>query len=280
MSSIKRRLKAFKKRLLYNISRPEMRVLPGGIAFFFFIALIPLISIIGSLISLLNLPYGSIQEVLNTYLPNGAANILELISVKIEFNFGFIVFFLSSIFLASNGTHSMIIASNKIYKIDDTNYFRRRSKAFLMMLVVLVLLMFILFVPVFGDMIFKLIDELNEVSALKNFILIIYSLLKYPISILFIYILVKIIYIMAPDKKIDRNNVTYGSLFTSLSWVLLTGIYSWYIENFSNYTTFYGSIASILILVLWLYILCYLFVLGMALNVSKYEILLNEEQNN
>ncbi|MDD6878859.1 MAG: YihY/virulence factor BrkB family protein [bacterium] len=278
MSSIKRRIKAFKDRLLFNIFRPEMRVLPGGIAFFFFIALIPLISIIGSLISLLNLPYGSISDVLNTYLPNGTANLLEAIAVKIDFNFNFIIFFFSSVLLASNGTHSMIIASNQIYKIKDTNYIRRRSKAFLMMLVVLILLMFILFVPVFGDMIFKLIDELNGASTIKNTMLLFYNILKYPLSIIFIYWLIKIIYIMAPDKKINRNNVTYGSLFTSISWVFLTRLYSWYVENFTNYNTFYGSISSILILVLWLYLLCYLFVLGMALNVSKYEILLTEEK--
>ena len=59
---------------------------------------------------------------------------------------------------------------------------------------------------------------------------------------------------MAPDKKIERNNVIYGSLFTSVSWVVLTQLYSVYVENFTNYNTFYGGVSSILILMLWLYL--------------------------
>ena len=84
--------------------------------------------------------------------------------------------------------------------------------------------------------------------------------------------LIKILYILAPDKRIERNNVVYGSLFTSASWIIITQLYSWYIENFSNYVTFYGSISNILILMMWLYFICYIFVLGMALNVTKYEL--------
>lgn len=61
-------------------------------------------------------------------------------------------------------------------------------------------------------------------------------------------------------------------MFTSAAWIIVTQIYSWYIENFSNYATFYGSISNILILMMWLYFISYIFVLGMALNVTKYEL--------
>jgi len=270
--SLKRRFLKLKDRLIYNIKRPEMRVLPGQLAFFFFLTLIPLMALIAGLISLLELPYNSVFDVLNNYFPEGTANIFAVISVKVDFNFNMLVFFVSSIILASNGPHSMIVASNQIYKIRDRSYIKRRLKALMMMVVLIVLLLFILFIPVFGDMIFKFLALIDPHSTIKGILLYFYKIFKYPLSLLLVYYLIKVLYIMAPDKKIERTNVTYGAFFTSISWIVVTQVYSFYIENFTNYTTFYGSIASILILLLWLYLLSYIFVLGMALNVTKYEL--------
>lgn len=268
MVSLRNKAIKLKDRLIYNIKRPEMRVLPGQLAFFFFITLIPLLTLLASLISKLNLPYSSISDLLNEYFPNGTANLLEVITSNANINFNIVLFYVSALVLASNGTHSIIIASNQIYKIQDSGYLKRRVKAFLLMIVVFLLLLFILVVPVLGDMIMNFIQQVT----IKNTLAFAYKILKYPLSFTFIYYLIKTIYITAPDKEIKRNNATYGALFTSISWIVLTQVYSVYVENFTNYTTFYGSIASILILMLWLYFLAYLFVLGMALNVTKYEI--------
>jgi len=268
VSGIKNKAINLKDRLIYNIKRPEMRILPGQLAFFFFITLIPLLTLLASLISKLNLPYSSISDLLNEYFPNGTANLLEVITTDSNFNFNIFVFYFSALVLSSNGTHSIIIASNQIYKIKDSTYIKRRLKALLLMIVVFLLLLFILVVPVLGDMIMNFIEQVS----IKKTVMFLYKFLKYPLSFGFIYFLIKTIYITAPDKEIKSNNVTYGALFTTISWIVLTQGYSIYVENFTNYTTFYGSIASILILMLWLYFLAYLFVLGMALNVTRYEI--------
>lgn len=279
MKSIKKRIIALKDRLVYNIKRPEMRVLPGQLAFFFLLTLIPLVSLLGGLISLLDLPYSSISEVLNNYFQDGTANLLSAITTKPDLSANVIIFFASAILLASNGPHSMIVTSNQIYKIKDRNYIIRRAKALLMTIVVVILLVFVLLIPVFGDMIFKMIATIDSSSTIRNLLLSAYKILKYPFSFVFMYYMIKMLYIMAPDKRIERKNVIYGSLFTTICWILVTQIYSLYVEKFSNYTTLYGSMASILILMLWLYLISYIFVLGMALNVTKYELTKVNEKN-
>ena len=192
MKSIKKRIILLKDRLIYNIKKPEMRVLPGQLAFFFFMTLIPLIALFGGLISVFDLPYNSVSDILNSYFPNGTAKLLETISTKVDLNFNLIVFFVSSIVLASNGAHSMIIASNQIYKINDKSYIKRRIKAIFMTLVIIILLLFMLFIPVFGDNIFNFIASLGGPSSLKIFIISCYKILKYPLSFAFIYWLIKI----------------------------------------------------------------------------------------
>ena len=71
---------------------------------------------------------------------------------------------------------------------------------------------------------------------------------------------------MAPDKKMPSRSVTGGAIFTTISWVLITMLYSYYINEYANYSVFYGSLANIVILMLWVYLLSYALVIGMAMN--------------
>jgi uncharacterized BrkB/YihY/UPF0761 family membrane protein len=71
---------------------------------------------------------------------------------------------------------------------------------------------------------------------------------------------------MAPDKKLISRHVSGGALFTTVAWIGITSLYSYYIANFANYSVFYGSLANIVILMIWVYLLSYAFVIGMAMN--------------
>ena len=81
---------------------------------------------------------------------------------------------------------------------------------------------------------------------------------------------------MAPDVKIPSKNLTYGAIFTSIGWSLVTWLYSFYINNYAHYSVFYGGLANLVILLLWFYLLANIFVIGMALNYRKSEIKLEE----
>jgi len=133
------------------------------------------------------------------------------------------------------------------------------------------LFLFIMIVPVLGNQIVTIISTFFHNDDIGRYIRIIYKLFNLPISYFIIFWLIKIIYIMAPDAKISRRNVNYGVLFTSLSWVLFTKLYAIYIGLTANVNSLYGNISNIIILMWWIYFLSYIFVMGMALNVSKYE---------
>ena len=71
---------------------------------------------------------------------------------------------------------------------------------------------------------------------------------------------------MAPDKKIPSRNVNVGAIFATGGWIIITMVYSYYINNYANYSIFYGALANIVILMLWVYLLSYIFVIGLAMN--------------
>jgi len=256
------------KNILEVIKKPEMRVLPGQLAFFFVLSLIPLIALIGAIASTFSISIETLEETFLSAIPGGVADILlSAVSGK-GLSFNIVVFFVSAFVLASNGPHSMIITSNEIYKIKSRDVVSRRLKAIVMTFILVCLLSFLLIGPVFGNTIFEMLKEYSDNTTIEM-VYIIFKVLKYPLSIIMVYINIKLLYVIAPDKKIETATTTQGALFTTISWILATEIYSVYVGKFSRYDIFYGSISNILILLLWVYILSYIFVLGMAFNAGN-----------
>ena len=257
------------KKVISIITKPEMRVLPGQLAFFFVLSIIPLIALIGAIASKFSIPTEALNEYLLSALPGTVSELFTTAVTRKGINFNIFVFFFSAFLLASNGTHSMIITSNEIYKIKSDNVLKRRLKAVGMTSILLGIFLFLILVPVCGDTIFGIIKETSNNQTLVNVIYRIYQIIKYPISIIVVYLNIKLLYVVAPDKKIRSKTTTKGALFTTISWILATEIYTFYIGTFSKYDVFYGSISNIVILLLWIYILSYIFVLGMAINAGN-----------
>ena len=257
----------FKKAIEY-VSKPEMRILPGQLAFFIVVSLIPLLALVGTLAGYFSVSTDKFINILETVVPfDGVEGMLSYASGKgITFNIA--VFFVSAFVLASNGTHSMIIASNEMYKIKGSRILHRRLKAIGMTFVLVLTFLFLLLVPVFGDTIYNILTSNinNKQAVLFGYNL--YRLIQYPISLVLVFYNIKLLYTIAPDREIKAKTTSTGAIFTTIGWILATKIYSIYIDSFSNYNIFYGNISNILILLMWVYILSYIFVLGMAINAS------------
>lgn len=260
----------FFKKVISIVTKPEMRILPGHLAFFFVLSIIPLIALIGAITTKFSIPVVAIDEYLLSALPSSVAEILLNTATHRVLNFNIVVFFFSAFLLASNGCHSMIIVSNEIYKIKSDNMIKRRLKAISMTFVLVGIFLFLILVPICGDVIFSMLKQTAQNENFINFIYKIYQLIKYPISIVVVYYNIKLLYLLAPDKKVKNKSTTKGAIFTTIAWILATEIYTFYVGTFSKYDIFYGSISNIVILLLWIYILSYIFVFGMAINAGNF----------
>ena len=85
-----------------------------------------------------------------------------------------------------------------------------------------------------------------------------------PIIIIFIVFIV--LYSVAPNVKTKLKSVLPGAVFTSIIWLAGSFGFGWYISNFGNYSKTYGSIAGIIILLLWLYITSFIIIVGAEIN--------------
>lgn len=264
---MKTKLKRYFKKLIKVLRKPEMNILPGNMAFYFVLALIPLLTIIILVASYFSISIDLVADLVKDIFPNQVSDtIIALISGKgFDSNIG--IFNIVAFAVATNGTYSIITASNTLYKVEENDMLKDRIKSVLILIIIVILLFFLLLVPILGGQILSLLESIEIFDGKLMFI---YDLVKWPISFLIIYFNIKLIYAISPSKQIPSNETTYGAFFTTVIWVISTVVFSYYVTYFAKYDVLYGNLSTIIMLMIWMYVLCYVFVLGMAINATKY----------
>ena len=272
-------LKSYFKRILNLISRPEMKILPGQLAFFLVLAIFPLLTLLGYIGSKMLFFIEPFIDTLAKFVPD---NVMQIILPFVESSHitGNIIFFMIVGFiLVSNGTYSIIITSNELYNIKNEDYIKDRVKAFFMIILLMFLFVFIFVVLAYGNIILDKLLELKIFSSISSNVYYLFVLLKWPIAFVLIFWILKIIYTISPDEKISSKFMNKGALFTTMCWIVTTSIYSYYVSNIANYTLFYGSISGIIVMMIWIYILTYIFVMGIAINADEYNLFKKQNKN-
>ena len=265
------RIKKFLKKLKATTRRPEMSILPGQLAFYFLLMMIPIFTVVVVILQQLELS-GAVRTILYDTLPNVVADLIVNISNEDVGVVSFWALLISAFIISSNGTYSIIIASNTIYKVENQSALLNRAKSLVMVLIMILTFVVIFTVPLFGNTIATFAERVLRLSNYHIDVQSLYGIFKYPVTLLFLFLFVKLLYTIAPNVKLGLNKTSYGALFTSIMWIIVTMVYSVYIEKVVNYETIYGGLSSLLCLLIWLSIISYIFVLGMALNASYYSI--------
>lgn len=265
------KVKEFIKRIWKIITRPEMLVLPGQLAYFFLLAMVPTITLLAYGATFFNLSFDFLLNFVTKAFGMDVAQLVIPIVQDVNLNIQFFITLFIGFYAASSGAASIVITSNQMYGIPNSHFLRRKIKALIMTFILVLLLMFLLMIPAFGTKIAELVQYVNLNAAVTKTIVFTIHLVKGPISWFVIFFLIKILYTMAPDQDIQSNSNTYGAIFTTIGFVLTTMFYSFYINHFAHYANLYGGLAQFVVLMVWLYLLAYVFVIGIAINTQKLE---------
>lgn len=175
---------------------------------------------------------------------------------------------LGAIWSASNGVMAIFKAVNRAYDLEEGRPFiQLRLLAIVFTMGLFLVLMLSLSVLVFGETIFN--------SLFKNpssHLLLLWRFLRVLVPLVFMILILSLLYKIAPSAKkgvsIPWKSTLWGSVFTAVGIIIFSNFFSYYINNFGNYTKTYGSIGGIIILLVWLYISSILIVLGAEVNAS------------
>lgn len=263
--------KKYLKKLIKILKKPEMSILPSNIAFNIILAIIPLLTIIVLIASYFDLSIDLITKLIKGMMPEQVSSaIIDVISGKgFDTNVG--ISNILAFFLASNGTYAIINASDALYKIDNKDEIKKRISSLIILIIIIMLLLFLAIVPIFGENIINLMHQAKILDVYVDEITIIFKILKWPLTLFIIYFNIKLIYTIAPSKRIKSKETTIGALFTTIMWIIAIAIFKFYLAYFARYDILYGNLSTLIIMLVWCYFLSYIFVLGMAINVSKRE---------
>lgn len=269
---MKERLKHYWKNLIIILNKKELAFLPGQLAFFFVLSIIPILIILFLTAGWLNLSVDIITNFIkDSFSQNVAELILPLIVGK-TIDLKFIIFVIIAFIIAANASHSVIITSNTIFNIPNSKFLPRRIKSLILTVIMIILMIFILLVPVFGQSFLNLAGLFGFENQMLQFFTAVLPILKWPISLFIIFFFIKVIYTIAPDAQIPSRYVNKGAIFTTIFWMLSSEAYSYYITHVARYDLFYGSLSGLIILMLWFYLMAYIFVVGLAINYRKVEV--------
>ncbi len=268
---MKEKIKDFLKNIIEILKRPEMLTLPSTLAYYFVLSVVPIISILLVIAGSFNLSISYITEFIEKNFSPELLKLITPIFADQSFSFGFILYILVAFFLASNGSDSIIVASNMIFNIPNKHYVKRRIKAFVLTILIFLLFTFILVVPVFGEQILSISLLMGFNNKIVDSIRFLYPILNLPITLIVTYNFIKLIYIIAPDEKFESRYVNKGTVFTTCCWFFVTLAYSYYIKHLAHYNVYYAGLSTIVVLMIWFYILAYIFVIGLSLNYRSVE---------
>lgn len=265
-----KKIKNFIINLWNSLRLKEMLILPGNLAFYLILSLAPMVTLFGIVASSFSLSTDNIINFVSNVLP---ASITELLLPLLDgsgLNTGNFIFVIIMFIIASNGADSFIIAANTLYEVDNNDYIKRKIKSVFLIFWILILFFVVLLLMAFGGFILTKILTFGVIGKFisQNYILI--TIVKLVLTFIIVYMSIKIIYTLAPDKKIKSKHVSIGALFSTLTLMIVTSIYSYYVTNIAHYDVIYGGLATIAILMLLIYLISYIIVLGMAINKNYY----------
>ena len=211
---MKNKIKEFKELVFAR----EMSILPGNLAFSFFMAIIPILTLIFYISTQFHLPMDIINNFLSETFPKGVVDLLQPVLTN-SISMDSVITLVVGFTVAANGCNAIIIASNTIFGLDNSSFLRRMIKAVFLTFCIVLLFGFIVIVQVLGSAIISLIGSFTSIIADNQIIVdTLYFILRVPVSLIVVYLFIKLVYVIAPDEKIPSKYMIKGALFTTISY--------------------------------------------------------------
>ncbi len=260
-------VKLVDKILVYDIDQRATSVAYGfTLAIFpaviFLFTLIPYIPIEGLDMRIMDflhevMPAGLYQEAEHTILEIVSRPRGDILSI------GFIL----SLYASTNGMVSLMRSFNVLGEAgENRGYLKTRGIAVLLTFLMVAVLCVTIVLLIVGDAIMKVFSNLAIFN--ETWIVITLNLSRYLITFAALAMGVSLIYRFAPDRRPQLPLFNVGTWVSSGLITLSTYGFSYYLSNFSSYNKLYGSIGTMIALMLWLYLIALLLIFGFEINSS------------
>ncbi len=236
-------------------------------AYFFMLCMIPIILLLLTLVQYTPVTKADVMTAVIQVFPSSVDSMMtSIVNQVYNQSTGIIpITVLVALWSAGKGVLAINTGLNCVYKCNETrNYvlLRIRSTAYTVMFILVIILLLVL--SVFGNSLNIFIEE--HVPFLKGAadwliearvfitpsVLVVFSLLTYK---------------FLPNRKDKYIRQLPGAVFAAIGWMVVSWVFSVYVDIFEGFSSMYGSLTTIVLIMLWLYFCMYSILLGAELNV-------------
>lgn len=239
-------------------------------AYFFVLSMIPIILLLMTLIQFTPVTMEDVMDAMMQVFPTTVEGFVSSIVLQAYSQSGSIIpiTIIVALWSAGKGVMSVTTGLNCVYESSETrSYLYLRFRASFYTVIFIVAIVLSLTLSVFGNSISAILYEhapfLNHIT---NFVIKIRTFL----TLIVLTVFWDLVYRFLPNRK-ERGKTTLkkqlpGALFTSCGWLVISFVFSVYLDVFTGFSTMYGSLTTIILVMLWLYMCMYVILLGGEVN--------------
>jgi membrane protein len=264
------------KRLVKEISQDNLTDWAAALTYYLVLAMFPAIIALLSIVGLVFEPKqiaNALTTLLNTISPGTAANtfsgvINQLAGSTATAGFGLVLGLASALWAASGYVGAFTRAANVVWETPEGRPFWKLKPLQLLLTLIGVLFIAVIALSVVASG--PVVDAIGNALGLGSTATTIWRIAKWPVMVVLVAIMVAVLYYAAPNVRIRSFTfVTVGSAAALLVWIVASALFAFYVANFGSYNKTYGTLAGVIIFLVWLWITNLAVLIGIELDAER-----------
>ena len=240
-------------------------------AYFFMICMIPIILLLLTLVQYTPVTKADVMTAVIQVFPSSVDSMMtSIVNQVYNQSIGIIpVTVLVALWSAGKGVLAMSTGLNCVYQCRETrNYVLLRLRATLYTVMFILVIILLLVLSVFGNSLNLFIGEHVPILAKAADQLIQARVFIAPVTLILFCLLT---YEFLPNRRDRWMKHFPGAVFAAIGWMVVSWVFSVYVDIFEGFSNMYGSLTTIVLIMLWLYFCMYSILIGGVINVMFYD---------
>lgn len=268
-NSATKRFGSMLKEFIDDIFKDDIGLYAAQSTFYIVLSAIPSIMIIILCLKyFIDIDYNELVRSIYSTVPREVADfvtqILQEVFYRTETTAIFSAVFIVLLWSSSKGMMAIYCGLNKIYGYTkELSWWRMRVLSFFYNIVLFAVIIAAVVILVFGNAILSFFDQ---EYLFAHYIITVLMKFKYSIFFVILVLLFAVLFTYLPQRKGRYGVQLWGATITAMGWLLVSYGFSIYVKYFTSFSYLYGSIGTIILLMLWLLFCIYALLFGAEIN--------------
>lgn len=246
----------------------------AALAYYLLFALFPLMIFVSNLLGLLDLDVSTIIQTLGQILPKDIVYIIESYLEYVSHTSSQSLMWFSLVFSiwfpmrAAKGLMDDVrLAFNLKKPRHPITYVLRQLLYTVVLLIVIALT---LLFSTLGERVINYIATLisSENLQISGYVLTLWQYFRFILIGLLMFTALGVLYASSMDKRLPMKSMLPGIACALFSWLAISIAFSFYVDHFANYSVIYGTLGTVIVLLMWLYITAAILIMGSEVNAA------------